>query len=471
MTSTCSSPAPQTTAGTLNSSGFITEAPPPHSAGVTTDPLRGMPRSDDAERGVLSCFLQNPEELFSDARLILSPEAFYHAGNRLLFEELLAFEAAPEKKPLDLVTLSQWLLDRKLMDQIGGPATLAELYNFVPTPAHYSHYCGILRDKLLLRSIVKECSATIQACYEHEDAPREVASGICTRLLDTLSPRQLERRQSFDAMLFEYTAEFRKRMKGETDAALPSRWPSFNRTFGGITPTLWLISGYPSQGKSTLAQNLVEDVVHAGRQAAWYSYEMNPTECIDRLMVSDTSVDPRKIFFPKDHPPTSQEQDRITDTLVKMHGWGLHLRTDASLTIEDIDADVRLLKTKHDLALVVIDYAQLVPTSAKKFHTRAEEMAHVSRSCKRISRVHGVAIVLLSQQNDEGRTLDSRAFTQDASNYLILEDPHGDHEGGLRVTKNRNGQRGDLLPITLDGKRFQFVERAEGGGYPFGDKG
>ncbi|WP_075090032.1 DnaB-like helicase C-terminal domain-containing protein [Verrucomicrobium spinosum] len=157
-----------------------------------------------------------------------------------------------------------------------------------------------------------------------------------------------------------------------------------------------------------------------------------------------------------------------------MMNFGLHLRCEPTWTVEQIVAETRAMKRRNaNLKLVVVDYLQLVPTAKDFGAKRSDQVAYISRTLKRdVSAANGIAVVVLSQLNDDGKTLDSRAPGQDASNVLFIEqagetrDPVTrkavKKEGGLRVAKNRNGPRGHLLPIRLEGASFCFEEREMG---------
>jgi replicative DNA helicase len=416
---------------------------------IEIDMLRGMPRAEDAEQGLLSCLLSNPIALCDDMKKHVPPDHFYHAGNRLIFTEILAANEAGV--PINLQSLCQWFIDRATIDKIGGPAILAELLNFNPTPAHYPYFIGILRDKALLRRTVLACTTGIQKCYEHQEDVPEAVAAICSEIFDAIRPDLSSGHKSFKTHISEYLDIWQKRMTGEVDSGIPTRWDCFNSTFGGITAAYWLLAAYPSEGKSSLAQNLMEDTVCHGKHAVWYSYEMDRTECLDRLMVARSGIDSDKVFRPRNNKPTQEDARSITRAITEMNEWGMHLRCEPSWTIEQIDADVKALCAKHPVGLVVIDFLQLVPTQ-KTFGSRAEQVAYISRLAKRqISAANRVAVLMLSQLNDDGKTLDSRAPNQDASNALSIE---GDR--GLLVVKNRNGRKGHFLPLRLNGATFSF---------------
>lgn len=412
-----------------------------------------LPRSEESETGILSCLLSNPLALCDDCKLHVPEDYFHHVGLRLLYTEILAAHA--KAIPISLPTLSQWLTDRETFDKVGGMATLLDLLNFDPTPAHYPYFIGILRDKWLLRRTAQACTLGAQQCYEHHENVPDAVASICGAIFDTVKPELSKGHKSFKTHVSEYLDTWQGRANGSIEAGIPTRWNCFNTTFGGVTKTMWVVAAFPSQGKSTLAQNIIEDVLAHGKHAIWYSYEMDEAECMDRLMVSRTQISSQKVLFPAMHTLQNEDNRKITRAVADMQTWGLHLRCEPTWTIEQVEADVKNLCAKHPIGLVVLDYLQLIGTD-KTFSTRAEHVAHVSRRIKlRISAQNHVAALVLSQLNDDGRILDSRAASQDGANIMTIEG-----EKGIKVIKNRNGPKGHLLPLRLNGALFTFEEGA-----------
>ena len=190
------------------------------------------------------------------------------------------------------------------MDKIGGAITLLELSDFKATPAHYPYYRDRLRDKHLLRQTVKTLMESLQKCYDqYEDVPQAVAA-ICAGVVDSIKPEVTGGQKSFRTHLSEYMDV----LAGSPDCRNHRNRHQnplgclHNATFGGLTPTMaWLMCAYPSQGKSTLAQNAMEDVARSGRHVAWYSYEMDRDECMDRVIIAHSGIAPEKVFDPKEH--------------------------------------------------------------------------------------------------------------------------------------------------------------------------
>jgi replicative DNA helicase len=427
---------------------------------------QSIPYSLSTEQGVLSCYLQSPKRLLPDAAVDVPLDYFYHPANRIIYEVLLGF--IQNDKPIDLVSLSHYLIDAGLIDKIGGPATLADLYSFVPTPAHYEYYLGILKQKDHQRKILAGCQEI------HEEALKlgdDDASELLTKACDTFqkigSSSGDKKEVQFSDQLTAYVDTLEDRILGKVQTGIPSRWRAWNKAFGGITPTMWTVCAFPKSGKTALAQNMAEDVLASGAEVLWYSYEMGETETIDRLVCAKSRVSSEKIFFPMQNPMTKEEAKAAMQAIGSMKNNKLHLRCEPTWTIEKIVAETRrMVRRNPGIRLIIIDYLQLVPTK-KDFKNRSEQVAYISRTTKRdIQAANGIACVMLSQLNDDGKTLDSRAPLQDSSCVVTIEREHSEvikgktieYPAGIRVNLNRNLSAGQLLKLKLNGQFFTFEE-------------
>ncbi len=218
-----------------------------------SDITKSMPFSNDAEKGILSTFFHNPEELLPDASRNIPEEAFYHPANRILFQTAILFYRW--SKPFEYIAVSEYLQSKGLLDKIGGQGMLAELLDFVPTPAHYGYYKGILRDKYLLRRGIGISTEHIQQAYEHQQDGLE------------------EWTKKFAADALELRQQFVQGASGQDGADLqtthdemvdvlyekgPSTgFPWMDKLLGGLMETaLVLFQGRRAIGKSSIARQI-----------------------------------------------------------------------------------------------------------------------------------------------------------------------------------------------------------------------
>lgn len=432
-----------------------------------TTPDDSLPYSEDSEKAILSVLMQLPD-MAEDVAAELHDQHFYHPANKLLFQTLMRAHA--EGRPCDLVGITTFTMDLGIIDNVGGPGTLADIYSFLPTYAHYPYYRDILIQKEKVRAFLIRLDEAKKEALEigHED-PSALIQKTQDGMGEILKADPTKKDETFKEQLRSYVDVLEARILGHAETGIPTRWDRWNAVFGGITPTMWTISAFPGCGKTALAQNLAEDVLAHDAEVIWFSYEMSKTETIDRLVCAKARIPSQKIFFPKNNPMDNREAAHVMASIKGMLGHNLHLRCDPTLTIEQIVTEVRRMKRKRpNLKLAIIDYLQLIPTK-KEFKQRSEQVAYISRTAKRdIQAANEICCVMLSQLNDEGKTLDSRAPIQDSSCIVRIEPEFSEtvknreviHPAGIRVGKNRNLPSGELLKMRLNGQFFTFEEYA-----------
>lgn len=431
---------------------------------VPLDMQRGMPRSDDAEKGALSCFLNRPEELLGHAATNLAPECFYHAGNRLLFEEMLAFQNQLPSRPLDNVLFSQWLIDRGLMDKIGGPGFLSELLDHVLTPAHYTYYVGILKDKLLLRQIIAACLDGIQRTYEHEEDPGNILALISTKMIE-LEQHGAQKFRSMPNLIQDALTRYDEAVRlGGKLPGISTGYPRLDAATGGLMKgDLWVVAGGTSDGKTALAQCILHNVCRAGCPASLHTFEMSDEKTVDRFFCINSKI-PNHVF--KRGLFDAMDYSNLTRTAEALNKFPLYIRDVSGMKLSALLADMRMLHRKHKVKVFVVDYGQLIRADSKG-HNRENEVALMSSSLKGIAKSMKVTVIVLSQLNDDGKLRESRAIGYDGDivGTLSLPEIEGTEDGEkdesrriFHFGKNRDGERGLSIPYHFNGPTFTFTE-------------
>ncbi len=450
-----------------------------------------MPYSDDAEKGVLSCFLQNPVDLLNDAQIFIPKEAFYHPSNRLIYEVLLEFNQV--NRPVDLVTLSNYFVDKLLMDKIGGPAVLAEIYSFVPTTAHYPHYKGIMHDKYLLRRIINACTESIQNSYEYqEDVPG---------LLDRVEQRVLAVREGTEsrnaiktlgvhvdeAMLaIEELLKSPGMLRG-----LSSGYRKLDSLCSGLQGgEMFVVAARPSMGKTSFAMNIVEHVaVDQEKPVAFFSLEMSASVLVQRLIAARAGVSMSNL---KSGVLTREQMKSVATACSQLHKAPLFIDETPGLDIMSFRSTARRLKKQYDIQMIAIDYLQLMTSSSKRAKdNRQIEIAEISANIKGVAKELNVPIIVLAQLNRQveqrkgqrpmlSDLRESGSIEQDADMVGLLtrsdyagsaqpddkkkgKDDDDDEEAPkgealLILAKNRNGPTDDV-PLRFVAEIMRFVER------------
>lgn len=380
-----------------------------------TDPIppRAMPFSDEAEKGILSCFMHTPSELLPDARGSIAPDCFYHPANRTLFEALLDMHAA--EKPVEYVALAQYLQDKGLMEKIGGQGTLAELLDFVPAPTHYSYYKGIVQDKLLLRRVLSACAELTQQCYEYQEDVLQVLTHAESKMFDILSSAKTRGLSGSSAIpAKEAVMQWMEHLQIQIDnrghiTGLSTGLADVDRTFWGIDDKegeIFTLGGRPGAGKTaggvTLAENLgcVQQI-----PGAIFTQEMSINQWLTRQVLGQGEIDTAKgltAHFNRD------ELCRIIPGRVKtLSNAPIHFCGNPSLSTADLRQQVQLLKRRHGIRWIIVDHLHLVKpvgeTATKDERIRLVETMETLQFLKKEFKLGIILLVQLSRETDRNK--------------------------------------------------------------------
>lgn len=433
---------------------------------ILNDPSRSMPWDSEAEKGILSCFLNDPN-LLDEAAATIRPEAFYHPMNQLLYKTMLDRRKA--SMPIEYIALTGYLRDANLLDKIGGVGTLSELLNFVPTPQHFGFYRKCLKSKLRLRETLNILTTGVERCYEiheHEDVlalPGELSNQLCT----------LEKDDAGAVIPFsEYVAQAIERYDesnkaGGKMAGFSTGFPLIDRLTGGMQRAHnWVIGGGTSDGKTALAMNFCKHLGSQGIPSAYYFAEMKKSEFIDRWFSMESKVPTTEFMQGLPYAEDIQKVSRASLALGKLP---IYLREARGWTDAQVCADVRRLARTHGVAVVFVDYVQKYRHTNKNAKTREQEVASMSVNFTTVSGEEqaNVCMVLLSQVNSEGKLRESESIGFDADRALMLRKKLNkdkksiEHKRQLDFPKVRGGRRHVHVDLDFDGSTLTFTESEE----------
>ncbi len=435
-----------------------------------------------------SCVPNSPLDLVGLAIEKIKAETFHIPAHRILF--LLLVEYHDNNKPIDLISLTQALMDRRQLDQVGGAAALADIYSFAPSTAHFEFYIDIIVGKTTLRSIIQTCTESIARAYEdQEDIPG---------LLDEVERQILAIREGQDAD----DGGFRSMKEEVMDAVehiekLYQNKDSMvglstglkdldNITSGLHGGEMFIIAARPSMGKTSLAMNIVEHVgIELKKPVAVFSLEMGTQQLVQRLIASGAQIEMQKLrsggFLSKSDFP------RIMEVANKLAASPIFIDDSPGLSILELRAKARRLKkmTNNELALIAVDYLQLLRSPSKRGQeNRQIEIAEISAGLKGLAKELNIPIIVLSQLNRQPEQRgggkprlsdlrESGSIEQDADvvGLLVREEYYAEDEeerqemegkAELIIAKQRNGPTGEV-PLTFIKRSMRFVDRAHVG--------
>lgn len=466
----------------------ITAAPAPakipslqQGATTTDDVTRALPHALGPEKSLLSSMLQEPQEYIGVAiEEKLTAEHFYLPSHSTLFGFLIElFEKGQE---VELVSLVQRLLDKGLLDRVGGPAAITDLYTYAPSPGHFRHHLQHVKDKYVLRSIIQNSNEAITQAY---DAPDEVAA-----LLDTVEAKILAIREGAETnksptikqTVEEVSTQFQKLLAGEMGAqGLSTGFDVLDRMSSGLKPgEMFVVAARPSMGKTSFMMNIVEHIcMELGKPGMVFSCEMSAFQLVQRLIFARAKYASSQLS--RGYKPNKGELQRIQRSCLETAQSKIFIDDTAGISINELRAKARRKKRDEDIQFIAIDYLQLMKSRTKQAeNSREREIAEISAGIKGLAKELSVPILILAQLNrgPESRTgkslgvprmsdlRESGAIEQDAdmvgllyrSAYYAENEEEREAEAGkanLVLAKNRNGETGDV-PLTFIAELMRF---------------
>lgn len=416
---------------------------------------RELPNSRSAEMGVLGSMLISPREIIAECVEKINENYFYVPAHQTIYLTLV--DLWNKGQAIDLLTFTQVLRDRKLLEAVGGAGNVTALFTFVPTSANITYYLEIVRDKYILRQIIVACTEAVRRAFEEQD---EVYS-----LLDEVEEKVLsvgKDRFTGEKSIKEFVAEAVEHIerlyagKGEI-IGLKTGISDLDKKLRGLKPgELIVVAGQTGEGKTAIALNIVEHnsiKLHEG--SAVLSLEMTGDELTHRLIQSVA-----RISIESESQKASRDQSiaRLAKASELVLMAPIHIRDDSDMTAMQARAVIRKLCHDNKITLVVADYAQLFLPDKKRDDTKATELSEIAKSFKRMAKELGVVVILLSQLNDQGQLYDSRAIGHHADKVIQIR-RDGD-KTFLDIKKNRNGERGTVPVIFLRNiTRFENAAR------------
>ncbi len=359
------------------------------------------PQNVEAEQAVLGTILLQDKALLKVIE-ILSPEDFYRDAHKTIYRAMLSLFDRHE--PHDLITVTSLLNDQNKLEEVGGAAYLAALTDVIPFTGTLVHHAHIIRKKAILRRLIQSSSEVAARCYEAQDEIDELVDEAERTIFEIA---QAKRKQGFQPMsrivprAFDRVTRLFERDEHITGVA--TGYDELDKMTAGMQPSdLIIMAGRPSMGKTALAMNMVQHAALIEKvPVAVFSLEMSMEQLALRMLCSLGRIDSQRIrtgrLHESDWPKLTRATGMLTDAPI-------FIDDTAGITVLEMRAKARRLKSEHDLGMVVVDYLQLMQGTGK-IENRAQEISDISRSLKAMAKELDVPVIALSQLN---RSLESR---------------------------------------------------------------
>ena len=447
------------------------------------------PHSLECEQGVLGCTLLDPNQCIGECIEKLKDDgklAFYDLRHQTIYETLT--EMFNARSAIDLITVQQNLKDRQLLDQVGGIAYLSQLQDAVPSAANLSYYLDHVREKYLLRRLIQTCTGVVGRIYDFEGDVEELLDEVEKDILHVNESREQNEVKDVKKLVNEalVTIEHFFNRKGELSGLATGFGDLDKMTDGLHGGEMIIVAARPSMGKTSLAMNIAEHVaLELSLPVGVFSLEMSASSLILRMLCSLARVNMRSI---RDGFMSEADFPKLMSASGRLAAAKLLIDDTAGLSILQLRARARRMHQQHGIKLFVIDYLQLLNSTARRAQeNRQQEIADISSGIKALAKELNVPIIVLSQLNRELEKDKSRkprlsdlresgSIEQDADLVGLLYKPDGgDEEDGAAaeesdglavnflIAKQRNGPTGDvnltfMKPYTRFESRSKFSE-------------
>ncbi len=445
---------------------------------MTDQTAKIPPQSIEAEQAVLGAMLLSKEAV--DAAIeIVGESNFYKSAHRKIFRAMV--DMFDRNEPADIVTVADELSRRGQLEEVGGRAYLAELTEATPSIANVQHHAKIVLDKSTLQRLIEAASSILSRAYE----PNRNVDDLLDSAEQEIFAIKEEKLKGAFTPIGEILTETFHMIENLTQregfvTGLPSGFDELDKLTSGFQKSdLIVIASRPSVGKTAFSMNIAEyAAVEKKQPVVVFSLEMSKEQLAQRLLCSRARVSSHHM---RNGRLTDEQWRELAHAVGPLSESPIYIDDSPSITMLEMRAKARRLKAHHDIALIIVDYLQLIK-GPQNVENRQQEISYISRSLKALARELKVPVIALSQlsRQVELRGKDARpqlsdlresgAIEQDADVVIFIHRPRNDEgqlgsEAEIIIGKQRNGPTGIInLAFVKDFARFELLDLYHG--YP-----
>ena len=421
---------------------------------------RVLPHSIEAEQSVIGSMLMDREAIIA-ASEIVTGEDFYQHQYGIMFESMT--ELFNEGKPVDLVTLQDRLKEKDVPPEVSSLEFVRDIITTVPTSANVKSYANIVREKSVLRRLIKVNEEIANDCYLGRESLETILADTEKKIFDLLQSRSSGDFVPIRQVVLNVLENIERASKTkDTVTGVPTGFIDLDYKTSGFQPSDFiLIAARPSMGKTAFVLNVVDHVtVRRGTPCMVFSLEMSKEQLVNRMLSMESNVDSQKL---RTGTLTDSDWDAVVEGVGVIGSSKLIIDDTPGISITELRSKCRKAKLEHDIGIVIIDYLQLMTGSGGRgSDNRQQEISEISRSLKALARELQAPVVALSQLSRacETRTdhrpmlsdlRESGAIEQDADVVMFLyRDDYYNKDSEMKdmaeviIAKQRNGPIGTV---------------------------
>ena len=444
---------------------------------MSADLGRIPPQNIEAEQAVLGSILIDKDAIYRVIEYIAAAD-FYRQAHGTIFEAILSLNQVGE--PIDMVTVTEELVNRGQLEQIGGASYIASLADAVPTAANVEFYAKIVAEKALLRSLINTSAEIARKGYESGDEVSQLLDEAEQMIFNISQKKNRAGFVPIKDILMETFERIEKLSKQKNQVTGVPTFKELDRLLSGLQKSdLIICAARPAMGKTSFCLNIAQAAaVKHGIPVAVFSLEMSKDQLVQRMLCADAMVDQQKM-----RSGFLQDEDwaKLVQAVGPLSKAPVYIDDTPAISVLEMRAKARRLMAEQGLGLIVIDYLQLM-SGHKRTDNRQQEIAQISRSLKSLARELNVPVLCLSQlnrgveQRQDKRPmmsdlLESGSIEADADAVLfIYRDEYYNPESEKQniaeiiVAKHRHGPVGTAeLAFLKEFTRFYDLDRSHQG--------
>lgn len=364
---------------------------------------RQLPNNIEAEQSVLgACFLS--KYALEKACENLTQDSFYDEKNGKIFATMSSL--MEEKTPIDLTTVTSYLKNKNQLTEVGGVEYLTEIVNFVPTASNIDYYIKSVEESAILRNLIETATSIATEGYSTDETVNEILDNSEKKILNIVKNRKSSEFRTIKDVLIKTQQDLERlaENKGEI-TGLATGWYDLDKVTTGLHENEFIIiAARPAMGKTAFALNLATHVaMEQNKSVALFNLEMSAEQLAMRIISSLGQLEGFKL---KTGNLMNNDWKRINEAISQLAGTNMVIDDTPGITIGEIRAKCRrLASSEKGLALVVIDYLQLISGGKNYGANRQQEVSDISRSLKTLAMELNVPVIALSQLS---RSVESR---------------------------------------------------------------
>lgn len=424
---------------------------------------RTMPNSIEAEQSVIGAMMMDRAAIIAASETLMA-EDFYHHQYAVLFDSMI--ELFNQNKPVDFITLQNKLKEKDLPPEITSLEYINDLVAAVPTSANIRYYANIVKEKAMLRKLIKVTETVQNECYAGNEELETIFANTEKNVFQLLQSQDTGEFVPIKQIVINALDRIEKasRIQGNV-TGIATGFIDLDYRMSGLQPSdLILIAARPSMGKTAFVLNIAQyTAFHSDLATAIFSLEMSKEQLVNRLFSLESRVDAQML---RNGNLSDTDWEKLIEGAGTIGRSKLIIDDTPGISIGELRSKCRKYKLEYNIQLVIIDYLQLMSGNGRT-DSRQQEISEISRALKALARELHVPVIALSQlsraveQRPDHRPMlsdlrESGAIEQDADVVMFLyrddyynKDTDKKNIAEVIIAKQRNGPIGTVNLVWL----------------------